>query len=183
MGKFFSQIAVVVGSTFMGILLSMFSIVVFPIHSWAAGPEEKPVEAELGPKVDQDPLTKSKVTGNLDETLKEIGTYKTEQFINLTLGIEQDIKLPALPSGFEIKSENLKGDFRKIVAVSVNKELGVLRFNPKHEGICVADSSRQEKRPNLSQSTELMFERIGLRKSFVKSGPFLEMLRELLFES
>lgn len=134
MGKFFSQIAVVVGSTFMGILLSIFSIVVFPIHSWAAGPEEKPVEAELGPKVDQDPLTKSKVTGNLDETLKEIGTYKTEQFINLTLGIEQDIKLPALPSGFEIKSENLKGDFRKIVAVSVNKELGVLRFNPKHEG-------------------------------------------------
>jgi pilus assembly protein CpaC len=81
-----------------------------------------------------DPLVKSKKTGNLDETLKEIGTYRTEQFINLTLGIEQDITLPPLPSGFEVKSETLKGDFRKIVGVSVNKELGVLRFSPKREG-------------------------------------------------
>lgn len=90
----------------------------------------------------EDPVEKSKITGNLTDSLEEIGTYRTKQFINLTLGIEQDIKLPPLPSTFEYKSENLKGDFRKIVAVSVNKELGVLRFNPKKEGfatLTVAD--------------------------------------------
>ncbi len=55
--------------------------------------------------------------------------FRSRRFINLTLGIEHDEKLPALPSNVEFK-----GDFRRIVSASYAKELNVLRFVPKGEG-------------------------------------------------
>lgn len=73
-------------------------------------------------------------TGNLSDSLEEVVGYRTKQYISLTIGIEQDVKLPPLPENFQITKDNLKGDFRKIVSVSVNKELGVFRFTPNREG-------------------------------------------------
>lgn len=57
------------------------------------------------------------------------GTYRTQKYINLTLGIEQDLKLPPLPSNV-----TFKGDFRRIVSAAHSKELNVLRLVPKAEG-------------------------------------------------
>jgi pilus assembly protein CpaC len=55
--------------------------------------------------------------------------FRQRRFINLTLGIEHDEKLPPIPDNVEFK-----GDFRKIVSASYAKELNVLRFNPRAEG-------------------------------------------------
>lgn len=55
--------------------------------------------------------------------------FRSRKFINLTLGVEQDEKLPPMPADFV-----LKGDFRKIVTVSYAKEINVFRFTPKTEG-------------------------------------------------
>ncbi len=66
-------------------------------------------------------------TGTAEES-KE-GAYRSRKFINLTVGIETDEKLPPLPSNVEFK-----GDFRRIVTASYAKELGMIRFLPKKEG-------------------------------------------------
>lgn len=55
--------------------------------------------------------------------------FRMHKFINLTLGIEQDEKLPPLPPDVEFK-----GDFRKIVTAAHSKELNVIRFTPRAEG-------------------------------------------------
>jgi pilus assembly protein CpaC len=55
--------------------------------------------------------------------------FRSRNFVNLTLGIEQDEKLPPLPPNVEFK-----GDFRRIVTASHSKELNVVRFTPKAEG-------------------------------------------------
>ncbi len=55
--------------------------------------------------------------------------YRTKQYINLTIGIEQDVKLPPMPENMV-----LKGDFRHIVGVKFAKEINVLRFTPRNEG-------------------------------------------------
>lgn len=55
--------------------------------------------------------------------------FRQRRFINMTLGIEHDEKLPPIPDNVEFK-----GDFRRIVTASYAKELNVLRFNPKTEG-------------------------------------------------
>lgn len=60
---------------------------------------------------------------------EELLSYRTKQYINLTIGIEQDVKLPPLPSNIEFK-----GDFRKVTSASYSPELGVLRFVPRQEG-------------------------------------------------
>ncbi|UXR65638.1 type II and III secretion system protein [Bdellovibrio bacteriovorus] len=62
-------------------------------------------------------------------TSGEEGIYRSRKFINLTLGIEQDEKLPPLPEGIEFK-----GDFRRIVTASYAKDLNIMRFTPKSEG-------------------------------------------------
>lgn len=59
----------------------------------------------------------------------EMGVYRTRKFINLTLGIEQDEKLPPIPENVEFK-----GDFRRLVTASYAKDLNMIRFTPKAEG-------------------------------------------------
>lgn len=59
----------------------------------------------------------------------EEGIYRSRRFINLTLGIEQDEKLPPLPENIEFK-----GDFRRIVTAAFAKELNLIRFTPRSEG-------------------------------------------------
>lgn len=59
----------------------------------------------------------------------ETGIYRSRKFLNLTLGIEQDEKLPPLPDDIEFK-----GDFRKLVTASYAKELNTIRFTPRAEG-------------------------------------------------
>lgn len=56
-------------------------------------------------------------------------SYRTKQYVNLTIGIEQDIKLPPLPADVEFK-----GTFRRIVTAQYARDLNVLRFVPKSEG-------------------------------------------------
>lgn len=63
-----------------------------------------------------------------DEQIEDT-KFRSRNFVNLTLGIEQDEKLPPLPGNVEFK-----GDFRKIVTASHSKELNVIRFIPKAEG-------------------------------------------------
>lgn len=63
------------------------------------------------------------------QRVQDDGTYRTNKYINLTLGIEQDFKLPPIPDNV-----SFKGDFRKIVSASHSKELNVLRLVPQREG-------------------------------------------------
>ncbi|MFZ4403613.1 MAG: BON domain-containing protein [Pseudobdellovibrionaceae bacterium] len=55
--------------------------------------------------------------------------YRSRKFISLTVGIEQDEKMPRLPKGFDVK-----GSFRRIVKVQYNPESNVMRFNPVADG-------------------------------------------------
>lgn len=64
-----------------------------------------------------------------DEEEVQDAKFRSRNFVNLTLGIEQDEKLPPLPPNVEFK-----GDFRRIVSASHSKELNVIRFVPKAEG-------------------------------------------------
>lgn len=57
------------------------------------------------------------------------GVFRSRKFVNLTLGIEHDEKLPPLPENIEFK-----GDFRRIVTASFAKDLNVIRFTPRAEG-------------------------------------------------
>lgn len=74
------------------------------------------------PLVDDKPQIDSLSTG-------EDSSYRNRRFINLTLGIEQDEKLPPLPENIVFK-----GDFRRIVTASYAKELNMIRLVPKSEG-------------------------------------------------
>jgi pilus assembly protein CpaC len=69
----------------------------------------------------------AEVTATAEEA--KDGSFRSRKFINLTLGIEQDEKLPPLPANVEFK-----GDFRRIVTASYAKDLGMLRLIPKGEG-------------------------------------------------
>ncbi len=62
-------------------------------------------------------------------TIEEDGSYRARRFINLTLGIEQDEKLPPLPLDIEFK-----GDFKKVVSAAYDKYSRTLRLNPRGEG-------------------------------------------------
>ena len=64
-----------------------------------------------------------------DDEQAEETKFRSRTFVNLTLGIEQDEKLPPLPENIEFK-----GDFRRIVTAAHSKELNVLRMTPKAEG-------------------------------------------------
>lgn len=55
--------------------------------------------------------------------------FRQRHFVNLTLGIEHDEKLPPLPDNVEFR-----GDFKRITAAAYSKEMNVLRFTPKSEG-------------------------------------------------
>lgn len=57
------------------------------------------------------------------------GSYRSRKFLNLTVGIEADEKLPPLPENVEFK-----GDFRRYLTASYAKDLGIIRFIPKAEG-------------------------------------------------
>ncbi|HWU42233.1 MAG TPA: hypothetical protein VN132_02305, partial [Bdellovibrio sp.] len=73
----------------------------------------------------EDDLTADPSTAEADGTT----VFRSRKFINLTLGIEHDEKLPPLPDNIEFK-----GDFRRIVTASYAKDLNMLRFVPKGEG-------------------------------------------------
>lgn len=109
--------------------LLALTIVSFFLTSWAEDSKLDLKKESAKEATDESAVEKTKTSGRLSESLEEVGTYKTKQYINLTLGFEQDIKLPKLPAEHEFK-----GDFRKITSVSISKEIGVLRFNPKEEG-------------------------------------------------
>ena len=58
--------------------------------------------------------------------------FRPRQFLTLTVGIDQDVKLPPLPAGVDFG-----GTFRDNVKASISRELNVLRFSPKKEGSSV----------------------------------------------
>lgn len=60
---------------------------------------------------------------------EEDAQTRPRQFITLTLGIEQDIKLPPLPNNV-----SFKGDFKKITQAAYAKEIRSLRLTPTREG-------------------------------------------------
>lgn len=54
---------------------------------------------------------------------------KSKRYLVLTIGIEQEEKLPALPDNVDFK-----GTFKKITKAEYSKEQGTVRFNPTTEG-------------------------------------------------
>jgi pilus assembly protein CpaC len=60
---------------------------------------------------------------------EEDQSYRSRQYVDLTMGIEQEIKLPTLPEDVEFK-----GDFRKVVIGEHSKQHNLLRLTPKSEG-------------------------------------------------
>jgi pilus assembly protein CpaC len=58
--------------------------------------------------------------------------FRSRQFLTLTVGIDQDVKLPPLPANVDFG-----GTFRDYVKASISRELNVLRFAPKKEGSTV----------------------------------------------
>ncbi len=58
--------------------------------------------------------------------------FRSRQFLNLTVGIDQDIKLPPLPPDVKFG-----GTFRSFSNASISRELNVLRISPKKEGSTV----------------------------------------------
>jgi pilus assembly protein CpaC len=58
--------------------------------------------------------------------------FRSRQFLTLTIGIDQDIKLPPLPANVDFG-----GTFREYTKASISRELNVLRFSPKKEGSTV----------------------------------------------
>lgn len=54
----------------------------------------------------------------------------TKKFINLTVGLSTDEKLPFLPD-----DPQFTGDFKKITKLSVAKDMKLLRFDPTSEGV------------------------------------------------
>jgi pilus assembly protein CpaC len=67
----------------------------------------------------------------ISETNKK-DEFRSRQFLNLTVGIDEDVKLPPLP-----KNVDFGGTFREFVKASISRELNVLRFSPKKEGATV----------------------------------------------
>lgn len=61
--------------------------------------------------------------------VEDLSSYRSKQYVNLTIGIEQDVKLPPLPADVEFK-----GDFRRIVGAAYARDLNILRMTPKSEG-------------------------------------------------
>ena len=55
--------------------------------------------------------------------------FRSRQFINLTMGLEHDVKLPMLPKDYVIK-----GDYKRIVRAQYSKEINTIRFTPVAEG-------------------------------------------------
>jgi pilus assembly protein CpaC len=55
---------------------------------------------------------------------------RPRKFLNLTLGVEYDEKLPTIPSFV-----TFKGDFKKVTQVSLAKDIKTLRFTPSREGV------------------------------------------------
>lgn len=66
------------------------------------------------------------------EAMNKKDEFRSRQFLNLTVGIDEDIKLPPLPKAVEFG-----GTFRDFVKASISKELNVIRFSPKKEGATV----------------------------------------------
>lgn len=69
--------------------------------------------------------------------MQEIGattndSFRSRQFLILTVGIDQDIKLPPLPNDVDFG-----GTFREYVKASISRELNVIRFSPNKEGSTV----------------------------------------------
>lgn len=68
-------------------------------------------------------------TPEFEDVFDEARVYRTTQYVSLTLGIEQDIKLPKVPDNIEFK-----GSFKKNTEASYSKELNMIRFRPSKEG-------------------------------------------------
>lgn len=100
----------------------LFSCVTLPLNSFAQTASKK-TEAAEPEEVD------APTTPEFKDVFDEDQVYRTTKYVNLTLGIEQDIKLPKMPDSIEFK-----GSFRKNVDASYSKELNIIRFRPKSEG-------------------------------------------------
>jgi pilus assembly protein CpaC len=75
-------------------------------------------------------MTFSQVVRAADDSDGDDSTYRSRQYISVTMGIEQEIKLPTMPD--EIDSP--KGDFRQFVDIEYSKKQGLLRITPKKIG-------------------------------------------------
>ncbi|MES3037563.1 MAG: BON domain-containing protein [Bdellovibrionota bacterium] len=121
----------------MRIFLSV--IISISMHSFAVaktGDARKPAQAKEDPSdkveapVPQADVGLVPVEGaEYEVQFEDLKAFRKSQFVNLTLGIEQDLKLPTLPDNIEFK-----GDFRKITNAAISKEMNILKFIPKAEG-------------------------------------------------
>ncbi len=83
-----------------------------------------------GPLLAQEESSSIQAPTDLQDVTTE--DFRSRQFLNLTVGIDQDVKLPPLP-----RHVQFGGTFRKILKASISRELNVLRFSPKTQGSAV----------------------------------------------
>lgn len=56
-------------------------------------------------------------------------TYRTKKFVNLTVGIDEIIKLPTIPA-----DADFRGTFKSITVIEVDRKAGLMKISPKAEG-------------------------------------------------
>lgn len=77
----------------------------------------------------------------LASTNVEAQKFRRQGYINLTIGVTHDERIPYLP-----KNATFEGDFKKVSSVSVAREIKTLRFKPKKVGVAtlmVLDGKRK----------------------------------------
>lgn len=65
-----------------------------------------------------------------DDLSEDEATFRSRKFINLTMGIEQEEKLPPMPLDVEFK-----GDFRNYIRAEYSREAKSIRLTPIREGL------------------------------------------------
>ena len=103
--------------------LALVMLIATPIHAFA-----QTGDTDKSPP----PLDAPKAADETDKAPLAINDYDSHrmQELSVYMGIEQTYALPYLPPG-----ASFRGDFKKIVSVSVNKETNTLLFKATKEGI------------------------------------------------
>lgn len=79
----------------------------------------------------QDSTLEAPATDSSEQSPEETDSlnFRSKKYLNLTVGFEEIIKLPALP-----KNVQFKGTYKNISSVDFDQKLGIMKINPKSEG-------------------------------------------------
>lgn len=93
-------------------------------------------ESDSGQNDSFEPEAVSTSTSSIAETSRDNDAAEKKKpsrprkYLQLTLGVEHDEKLPVMPKSF-----SFKGDFKKVSGAMYSKDVNVIRFSPHREGV------------------------------------------------